>query len=57
VLGELVASAWHHVERYVDNRIGVDHSQLKRWRRPMRGLRIDRTASIVIAGHALIQNL
>ena len=29
VLDELVPSAWHHVERYANNRVEADHSQLK----------------------------
>jgi IS6 family transposase len=57
VLSELVPSAWHHVERYANNRIEADHGQLKRRLRPMRGLRSDRTARGVITGHALLQNL
>jgi len=39
------------------NRIEADHSQLKHRLRPMRGLRTDRTAAVVIAGHAFMQNL
>jgi transposase-like protein len=50
-------SAWHHVERYANNRIEADDSQLKHRLRPMRGLRTDRSASVVIAGHAFMQNL
>jgi transposase-like protein len=57
VLDELIPSAWHHVEQYANNRIEADHSQLKRRLRPMRGLQTDRTAQVVIAGHALVQNL
>jgi transposase-like protein len=57
VLDELVASAWHHVERYANNPIEADHSQLKHRLRPMRGLRTDRTAQTVIAGHAFVQNI
>jgi transposase-like protein len=57
VLDELVPSAWHHVEQYANNPIESDHSQLKRRLRPMRGLQTDRTAQVVIAGHAFIQNL
>jgi transposase-like protein len=56
VLDELVPSAWHHVEQYANNPIESDHSQLKRRLRPMRGLQTDRTAHVVIAGHAFIQN-
>jgi transposase-like protein len=57
VLNELIPSAWHHVEQYVDNPIEADHSQLKHRLRPMRGLRTDKTARVIIAGHALMQNL
>ena len=57
VLDELVPSAWHHVERHANNRIEADHSQLKHRLRPMRGLRTDRTAQTIIAGHAFLQNL
>jgi transposase-like protein len=46
----------HHGERYANNPIEVDHSQLKHRRRPMRGLRTDRTAQTIIAGHAFTQN-
>ena len=57
VVEELIPSAWHHVEQYANNRIEADHSQLKHRLRPMRGLRTDRTARVIIAGHAFMQNL
>jgi transposase-like protein len=57
VLDELVPAAWHHVERYANNPIEADHSQLKHRLRPMRGLRTDRTAQVIIAGHGFMQNL
>lgn len=57
VLDELVPAAWHHVEQYANNPIEADHGQLKRRLRPMRGLQTDRSAQVVIAGHAFIQNL
>src|SRR3981189_300846 len=56
-LDELIPKAWHHVERYVNSPIEADHSQLKHRLRPMRGLRTDRTAQVIIAGHAFMQNL
>jgi transposase-like protein len=37
--------------------IEADHSRLKQRLRPMRGLRTDRTAQVVIAGIAFMQNL
>ncbi|MET8307843.1 DDE-type integrase/transposase/recombinase [Micromonospora sp. NPDC005173] len=57
VLDELIPSAWHHVEQYSNNLIEADHSQLKHRLRPMRGLRTDKTAQVIIAGHAFMQNL
>ncbi|MGC5021393.1 IS6 family transposase [Micromonospora sp. DT47] len=57
VLDELVPQAWHHVERYANNPIEDDHGQLKHRLRPMRGLRTDKTAQVIIAGHAFMQNL
>jgi transposase, IS6 family len=57
VLDALIPSAWHHVEQYANNPIEADHGQLKRRLRPMRGMQTDRTAQVVVAGHAFIQNL
>jgi transposase-like protein len=57
VLDELIPQAWHHVERYANNPIEADHSRLKHRLRPMRGLRTDTTAQVIIAGHAFMQNL
>jgi hypothetical protein len=36
MLDELIPQAWHHVERYVNNPIEADHSQLKHRLGPMR---------------------
>jgi transposase-like protein len=57
VLDELVPAAWHQVERYANNRIEADQGCLKHRLRPMRGLRTDRSAQVVIVGHAFVQNL
>ncbi|MFC4135900.1 IS6 family transposase [Hamadaea flava] len=57
VLDELIPSAWHHVERYANNPIEADHSRLKHRLRSMRGLRTDKTAQVIPAGHAFMQNL
>jgi transposase-like protein len=57
VLDELIPSAWRHVEQYANNPIEADHSQLKHRLRPMRGPRTDRTAQVIIAGHAFMHNL
>ena len=57
MLGDLIPAVWHHVEQYANNPIESDHGQLKHRLRPMRGLQTDRTAQVVIAGHAFLQNL
>ncbi|GIE24933.1 IS6 family transposase [Winogradskya humida] len=57
VLADLVPASWHHVEQYANNPVEADDSRLKHRLRPMRGLRTDRTAQTVIAGHAFVQNL
>jgi transposase-like protein len=57
VLEGLVPAAWHHTDRYANNRIEADHGRLKARLRPMRGLKQDRSVSVIIAGHACIQNL
>jgi transposase-like protein len=57
VLDELLPAAWHHVEQYENNPIEADHSRLKHRLRPMRGLRTDRTAEVVISRIAFVQNL
>jgi transposase-like protein len=56
VLDEPIPSAWHHVHRHANNLIEADHSHLKHRLRPMRGLRTDQTAQVIIAGH-FMQNL
>jgi transposase-like protein len=57
VLEELAPAAWHRTDRCANNRIEADHGRLKARLRPMRGLKQDRSARIVIAGHAFIQNV
>ena len=57
VLEELLAAAWHRTDRYANNRVEADHGRRKARLRPMRGLKQDRSARVVIAGHAFIQNV
>jgi len=40
-----------------NNRVEADHGRLKARLRPMRGLRCDRTAAVLIRGHAFLQNI
>jgi len=56
VLEELLPAPWHRTERYANNRVEADHGRLKSRLRPMRGLKQDRSARVVIVGHALVQN-
>jgi transposase, IS6 family len=57
VLDELVPSALHTVEQYANNPVEADHGRLKARLRPMRGLKRHRSARILAAGHAFVQNL
>jgi transposase, IS6 family len=56
VIVELLPAAFHDTEVNGNNRIETDHGRLKARLRPMRGLKRDRSARVVIAGHAFIQN-
>jgi IS6 family transposase len=57
VIEEVTPRALHNTAQYANNRVECDHGRLKTRLRPMRGLKTDRTAQNVIAGHALMQNL
>jgi len=57
VLEELLPAAWHRIEQYGNNRIECDHGRLKARLRPMRGLKQDCSARVIIAGHSFVQNL
>jgi transposase, IS6 family len=57
VLDDLLPATWHRIDRYANNRIECDHGTLKAQLRPMRGLKQDRSATVVLSGHALVQNL
>jgi len=57
VLDELLPAAWHRTEQYANNHIEADHGRLKARLRPMRGLKQDRSARVVVAGHAFVQNI
>ena len=57
VVDDLLPEVLHDTSQFANNRIECDHGRLKARLRPMRGLGTDRTASVVIRGHAFIQNL
>lgn len=56
-VADLVPDAEHCIDQYANSRIECDHGRLKARLRPMRGLKTDRTAYVVIRGHALVQNI
>jgi len=57
VLDEVLPAVWHRTQQHANNHIECDHGRLKAWLRPMRGRKQDRSARVVVAGHALVQNL
>jgi len=56
VLDEVLPGAFHDTEVHA-NALETDHGRLKARLRPMRGLKRDHTARVIVAGHAFIQNL
>jgi transposase-like protein len=56
-LGELLPAAWHRTDRYANNHLEADHGRLRSRLGPMRGLKQDASARVIIAGHAFVQNL
>jgi IS6 family transposase len=57
VLEELLADEFHNTAQYANSRIEADHGRLKVRLRSMRGLKSNRTAPVIIRGHAFIQNI
>jgi transposase, IS6 family len=57
VIDELMPVAFHNTEQYANNRVECDHGRLKARLRPMRGLKRDHTARVIMRGHALMQNV
>jgi transposase-like protein len=57
VLGELRPAAFHDTQAHANNPLETDRGRLKARLRPMRGLKRDRTARVIVAGHAFVQNL
>jgi IS6 family transposase len=57
VLQEFLPAAWHRTDRYANNRVECGHGRLKSRLRPMRGLKQDRSTSVIVAGHAFVQNV
>lgn len=57
VIDELLPGAFYDVEQYANNRVESDHGRLKARLRPMRGLKTDGAAQVIVAAHAFVQNL
>ena len=53
----LMPAAFHNTERYANNRVECDHGRLKARLRPMRGVKRDHSARVIVRGHALMQNI
>lgn len=57
MIEEMLPAALHNTGQYEINRVEGDHRRLKARLGPMRGVKANRTASVVIRGHAFIQNV
>jgi IS6 family transposase len=56
-LDELLPAVHHVVAQYANNPVECDHGRLKSRLRPMRRLKRRRSAIVVAAGHAFVQNI
>jgi transposase, IS6 family len=56
VIEDLLPAACHCTEQYANNRVEADHGRLKSRLWPMRGLKQDRNAKVIVVGHAFVQN-
>src|SRR5450759_783116 len=56
-IAELLPVVPHAARQYANNRVEADHGRLKASLRPMRDLKRHPTASVIIEGHAFMQNL
>jgi transposase, IS6 family len=57
VVDDLLPATWHRTDQYANNGIECDHGRLKARLQPMRGLKQDRSARVIVAGRAFVQNL
>jgi transposase, IS6 family len=57
VLEEVAPAAWHRTEQDANHHVEADHGRLKARLRPMPGLKQDRSARTIMAGHAFVQNV
>ncbi len=57
VIEELIPAACHVTEQYANNVVEADHGRLEARLRPMHCLKRLRSARVISAGHAFVQNL
>jgi transposase-like protein len=57
VIADLLPEVCHNTKCHANNRVECDHGRLKARLRPMRGVKTDGTAGVVVRGHAFIHNL
>jgi IS6 family transposase len=57
VLDALLPVACHRSDQSANNRVECDHGRLKARPRAMCGLKQDRSASVIVTGHAFVQNV
>lgn len=57
VIDDLIPATFHNTGQYENNRCDADHGRLNARLRSTRGLKTNRTANVVIKGHAFMQNL
>ena len=57
MIDELIPAAWHYTKVHANNLLETDHGRLRARLRPMRGLKRDCTAWVIVAAHAFVQNL
>ena len=50
MIAELIPDAVHNTEQYANNRVECDRGRLRGRLRPMRGLKTDRTARVIVRG-------
>jgi transposase, IS6 family len=57
VIDDLMPAAFHNTAQYANNRIEADHGRLKSRLRPMRGVKPDHSARVIMRGHGFMQNI
>ena len=57
VITELLPLALHDTSQDANNSVDADHGRLKARLRPMRGLKRERAASVIMRGHAFVRNV